>query len=282
MSDTDLYVDRRLAEGYPGLEQLAHEAYLSHLEKSRTDSGEEQRISKLLTYLNRIIDVTPPKKLLVVGCGPKPYTLELLLERGYDTIGIEPIPSFVDSGNEYLAAADRLLKGSAENVPLGNGSQDVVFLESVLEHVDSPIRCLNEIYRVLAPGSLLYVVTTNRYRFSIRGRNGEYNVKFYNWFPNLVKESLVFRHLHYEPHLANYTERPAVHWFSYDDLCRLGRMAGFAQFYSVLDVLRANDPSVTKSWWRQRLLKKMQHNPWLRACILTQIGGTIFMLKRPG
>ena len=42
----------------------------------------------------------------------------------------------------------------------------------------------------------------------------------------------MFHHLHYNPSLANFSLRPAVHWWTYADLCRAGREAGFAQFYT--------------------------------------------------
>ena len=128
--------------------------------------------------------------------------------------------------------------GAAEAIPLADASQDVVFFENVLEHVDSPRLSLTEIFRVLKPGGIAYVTTTNRLRFSLVGRNDEYRVPFYNWAPKLVKESYVFLHLHYRPELANFTERPAVHWFSYADLCALGRDVGFSSFYSPLDCRR--------------------------------------------
>jgi hypothetical protein len=80
--------------------------------------------------------------------------------------------------------------------------------------------------------------------------------------------------------LANYSLRPAVHWYSYADLCRLGRQAGFGQFYSVLDLLDTGDPLVSKSRGRNLLLNKLKFNPWLRALTLTQRGTPIFMLKR--
>jgi len=41
----------------------------------------------------------------------------------------------------------------------------------------------------------------------IPGRNGEFNVKYFNWYPSLLKESIVFHHLHYKPTLANFTQR---------------------------------------------------------------------------
>jgi SAM-dependent methyltransferase len=156
----------------------------------------------------------------------------------------------------------------------------------VLEHVDSPSQSLREIFRVLKPGGVAYVTTTNRLRFSWRGQNGEYRVLFYNWFPRAVKESYIFQHLTYDPTLANFTERPAVHWFTYAELCRLGREVGFASFYSPLDLRRAEDGKLSTSPIRRAiqgsraLLTLIQRNAWLRTRVLTQIGSVIFMRKR--
>jgi len=35
-------------------------------------------------------------------------------------------------------------------------------------------------------GGIAYITTTNRLRFSLRGDNGEYNVRFFNWLPRVV------------------------------------------------------------------------------------------------
>ena len=134
--------------------------------------------------------------------------------------------------------------------------------------------------RVLAPGGIAFVTTTNRHKFSFKGRNGEYHYRFFNWLPNIIKECLVFQHLHYDPRLANYTQLPAVHWFTYAELCQLGRHAGFAQFYSLLDLLDGNDPAIEKSAVKRWALDKFKFNPWLRALALTQKGDTIIMLKK--
>jgi ubiquinone/menaquinone biosynthesis C-methylase UbiE len=170
--------------------------------------------------------------------------------------------------------------GTAEDIPKEDESQHLVLFESVLEHVDSPLKSLNEIYRVLAPGGTAVVNTTNRYKISPTGENGEYRIRFFNWLPDIVKESYVFHHLHYNPKLANYTTRPAVHWFSFADLCKLGRMAGFGQFYSFIDLVKEDDPSIEKSKFRSFIINKLKYNPWLRALSLTQLGSTIIMLKR--
>jgi ubiquinone/menaquinone biosynthesis C-methylase UbiE len=267
-----------LAEGHPGLGPGHLEAYLEIIEKLPDDTP---RIERLLVYLDRVRELKPPKDLLVIGCGPRPRAVKVLNERRYKVVGIEPVSSFVAAARKYLGRPSQVLEGGAEALPVPTSSQDLIICESVLEHVESPRRALDEMYRVLRAGGIAYLTTTNRLRFSPTGDNGEYHVRFLNWFPRLVRESYVFQHLHQDPALANYSLRPAVHWFTFADLCELGRDSGFAQFYSLLDLVVPDDPSVQRKWWRRLMLKLVQRNAWLRALALTQVGYSIGMLKRP-
>jgi SAM-dependent methyltransferase len=267
----------------PALEGSAHEQFTAEM---RARDDETPRLERLLTLIGRLVDLREHRRVCVLGCGPAPQTMRVCRGRGLDAVGVEPVPSFVAAAAEYLGAPGLVLQGAAEAIPLPSESQDVVFFESVLEHVDSPSISLAEIYRVLRPGGIVYLETTNRHRVSLRGRNDEYNVRFYNWLPALVKECYVHRHLHFDPSLANFSQRPAVHWFSYTDLCRLGREAGFAHFYSLLDLKSASDAPLSGNPVKRaiqgsdRLLRAVQRNPWLRALALTQLGGTIIMRKR--
>ena len=220
-----------------------------------------------LSYLDRLV-VHGLQDVVVVGCGPRPHMLKVLLDRGYRAIGIEPMASFVEAADRYLGTSGKVLRGTAERLPLADASQDLVYCNSVLEHVDSPLQSLTEMQRVLRPGGIAFVITTNRYRFSLRGDNGEYSVPFFNWLPEVVKESFVFHHLHYRPELASYSERPAVHWYSFSDLCRIGRDAGFFQFYSTLDLVSPTDPTVAPSPLKRFVLPRVQQSPWLRAAVL--------------
>ncbi len=278
-----LYANRKLAQGYPGHDDLALERYMAMLEALPESTFFVDLYSRCAEQL---VELDEPENVLLLGCGPKPKTLEMLAQRGYRTVGVEPVPSFVRSAREYLDTTDRVLEGAAEDIPLESGSQDMVICESVLEHVESPTKSLDEIFRVLAPGGVACIITTNRQQVSLKGHNGEFNVRYYNWLPDVVKESFVFRHLHYDPSLANYALRPAVHWYSYADLCKLGRQAGFYKFYSILDVLEKKDPPVAKNRLRSllldelNLLDKLKRNPWLRALALTQAGGFVVMAKR--
>lgn len=216
-------------------------------------------------------------RALVVGCGPRPSALEILEAEGFSPLGVEPVPTFVEEARLHLGRDDLIAEGSAEDLPVEDESATLVLLDNVLEHVDSVQRTLEEAYRVLIPGGIAFVKTTNKLELT----NREYRFPFFQWLPSLVKESVIHSHLHFQPELADYTERPAVHWFTYADLCALGREAGFARFYSVTDLLRPHDPEVSGSWFRRAALSPVQNSLVVRSLALTQIpGSTIFMVKR--
>lgn len=273
----DLYAGRRLAEGYPSLDRLSLKNFTATLD-AQPDAT--PRLERLLGRLDRLIPLDDARNVIVLGCGPRPQTVKHLRERRFKVIGVEPVPLFVESARAYLGDDASVMEGAAERIPVADASQHIVFCDSVLEHVVSPTRSLDEMHRVLRPGGIAFITTTNRLRFSITGDNGEFLFRFFNWLPPLVKESLVHHHLHYDPSLANYTQLPAVHWFTYSELCRLGRQSGFAQFYSLLDLIDGNDPAVSGSRLKRWVAERLKFNPWLRTLALTQRGDTIIMLKR--
>lgn len=218
-------------------------------------------------------------EVAVIGCGPKPATVIELVSHGYTVLGVEPVDEAVLQAREFLGDQGGVVKGTAENMPLKDNSQAFVLMENVLEHVDSVRLSLEEAYRILKPGGVLFIRTTNRSRFSLTGVNWEFTTMFYNWFPRIVKESYVFTQLHYKPELARYSPRPAVHWFCFPELCNYGRDVGFVRFYSPYDLLY-----LTSERERNRKSFKFRHwcrrQPWVRAAMVSQLTGDIFMWKR--
>lgn len=275
----EMYRDRKLTQGFPDLDRLATEHFSRYL---GVDPG---RFDRQMPLIERLVDLGAlGSQVLVIGCGPKPDSVKSLLKNGYDVRAIDVIPEYVRLGGEYIGDPDRIVLGSAEELPFDDASQSIVLFDSVLEHVDSAEKSLREMFRVLKPGGAGFVSTTNRWRFSITGNNGEYRVPFFNWLPSLLRESYVFHHLHYRPELANFTPRPAVHWFSYSELCRIGRRVGFAQFYSPLDLMQDDDPRFSMGFVRKLLrplLPLVKYSPWLRSIVLSQFG-SIYMWKRVG
>jgi ubiquinone/menaquinone biosynthesis C-methylase UbiE len=244
---------------------------------ANTPAEIEDPAAKILLWISRLIYANRVLNICVVGCGHEPLIIRGLNDAGHKVVGIEPVLSYVESARLFLGAdQDIILRGIAEAIPLPDRSQDVVLLQSVLEHVDSVSLSLKESFRITRPGGLLFLNTTNRHRLR---PDHEFRPSLYKFFPKVVKEAYVFHHLHYDPSLANYTTRPAVHWFTYEDLCALGREAGYSRFYSLLDVLRPEDPIIARSRFRAAVLRAVRRHPWLRAMALTQVGSHIFMYR---
>lgn len=280
----ELYVNRKLSQQYPNLEHLGSIYKKKQQEKrlNQQNSEKTKAYSKniIIECFFRLADVNDlSKRALDIGCGPIPTFVRELIESGLDAKGIEPVDEMCQFAQDFLSDNSRIIKGYAEKIPLPDESQSFVTLNSVLEHVTSPLLTLKEIYRVLEPGGVAYISTTNRHMF----RNDEYIKKFFQWYPATLKESYVFMHLHYRPELARYTSRPAVHWFSYGDLCKLGRYVGFFSFYSPIDLVSEDD--ITQKGFQGSLMRFLlpycKYNPLLRSLVLTftGIGGTIFMVK---
>ena len=278
-----LYKNNVLSKGYPDLKKLYVEFKEASEKKHGFSGSQKEEKPLIITLAPRLIDFNKlPRTVLIVGCGPKPTTIRKLRDMGYDAKGIEPVQGFVDLAKEYLSDEKAILHGYAEALPIDDNSQGLVVLESVMEHIVSPVKVLSEIYRVLAPGGAAYIITTNKYHVSFTGKNEEFNVRFYNWYPNIVKESYVHHHLHYDPKLANYSSTPAVHWYSFSLLCALGRDAGFSTFYSPIDLLMKEDPFVAQKKIGHVLLPLLKYHPWFRSLALTftSAGSSIFMVKR--
>ncbi|MFN9578004.1 MAG: class I SAM-dependent methyltransferase [Gemmatimonadota bacterium] len=271
----DQFTDRPLADLYPDLERLGAEYHHRHHTEGPLFTP------AVLACLPRIVrfDSATPHGL-VLGCGPAPRAVLAMADAGFVVTGVEPVRDNVRTATAFVGERATVVEGSAEAIPLPDGSQDFVLMESVLEHVDSPPRSLAEIFRVLKPGGLVYIYTTCRTKFHPRGFNGEYSVPFLNWFPAAVREAYVHHQQHFAPALANYNARPAFHWYTYTELVKLGRYDGFAQLSSLLDVVPPDSPFVQGSRLRRWLMPRVQRRPWLRALVLTQTGGSIFMVKR--
>jgi SAM-dependent methyltransferase len=83
--------------------------------------------------------------VLDVGCGPKPY-----------------FPFCAPYASAYVGVDVKgvaELEGSAEEIPVPDGSFDLVVCTQVLEHTDDPRRAVRELRRVTAPGGRVLAST---------------------------------------------------------------------------------------------------------------------------
>ena len=112
----------------------------------------------------RNIDYAGVRRLLEVGSGVGAQT-EILLRRFPELHAtcVDLSPAQLDAARgrlgrmPWLEGRYELHRADATDLPFAPRSFDAAFLCWVLEHVPSPARVLNEVRRVLAPGSPVYV-----------------------------------------------------------------------------------------------------------------------------
>jgi SAM-dependent methyltransferase len=86
-------------------------------------------------------------RVLDVGCGQKPYE-PIFAPYAATYVGVDP----VDNPRAEL-------KGFVEDLPVEDGSFDVVLCNQVLEHSDDPAKAVSELRRVTAPGGRVLAST---------------------------------------------------------------------------------------------------------------------------
>jgi SAM-dependent methyltransferase len=94
-----------------------------------------------------------------VGCGEGVQALALADRFGFDVLGVDPIPRHVEVAR---AAGVRCELGSAERLPLGDESVDLVWCRDVLTEIADLDPVFTEMKRVLRPSgrALVYLMLT--------------------------------------------------------------------------------------------------------------------------
>lgn len=166
-------------------------------------------------------------RFLDLGCGLGLYA-EFWHSRGFLVTGMDLNGALIERARERAAAAGLPIRyhvGNAGQVPFADGTFDVVYTNSLLEHVPDWEACLDEWIRVLAPGGLLWIETTN---VLCPSQNEFRWLPLYSWWPGALKRIAVGLATGPWPALANYTAWPALHWFSYFQLKRFLERRGLS------------------------------------------------------
>jgi len=151
-----------------------------------------------------------------VGCGAGTQCT-LWARDGHSVCGIDINADLIALGRARAAEAGveiRLDVGTATSLPWADESVDICLCPELLEHVADWETCLAEVIRVVRPGGIVYLSTTNR----LCPMQQEFDLPLYSWYPAGLKR-------HYErlatstrPELANHAKYPAVNWFTYYQL----------------------------------------------------------------
>ncbi|HEX2803702.1 MAG TPA: class I SAM-dependent methyltransferase [Sphingomicrobium sp.] len=106
-----------------------------------------------------VSELTPPlpgRRLLDVGCGT---ARRLIVAGAASATGVEPCREMIAAGavNAAGRAGVRILEGHAGNLPVGDGSFDVIWCRLVLGHIAGLAAPYSEMARALAVGGTLVV-----------------------------------------------------------------------------------------------------------------------------
>src|SRR5262249_48215590 len=125
---------------------------LAHLEASM---GERKWH---LEYISRNFRLPAVPKLLDVGCALG-FMLDEATQAGWDAQGVESSQFAGQYARERTGCNG--FAGTLQDAKFPDGSFDVLTLMDVIEHVPEPAQLLGEVFRVLRPGGVIYIVTPN-------------------------------------------------------------------------------------------------------------------------
>lgn len=162
----------------------------------------------------------PPGALDVadIGCGAGTQC-RMWAELGHRVSGADINGELIALARQRAAAAGlhiRFDAASATQLPWADGSQDLCLAPELLEHVADWHGCIREMARVLRPGGLLYLSTSNR----LCPKQQEFDLPLYSWYPAPLKRHYVRLACSSRPELAGHAAFPALNWFSYRSLGR--------------------------------------------------------------
>lgn len=111
-------------------------------------------------FLVSRIAVGPDDSVLDVATGTAAVAIELVRRTGCSVVGVDQSPEMLASGRERVEAAGlagriRLLEGSAEQLPLPDGSFDGLTFTYLLRYVADPAATLAELARVVRQGGTI-------------------------------------------------------------------------------------------------------------------------------
>jgi len=155
------------------MEVVAHYEQVREEDRLAAGIGELERIRTEEVIARHL--PPPPCAILDVGGGPGVYAC-WLRDRGYEVDLVDPVPRHVELARARLAQAGngrgQARSGDARRLEFEDASRDAVLLLGPLYHLPRRAdrdRSLNEAYRVLRPGGILFAAALSRFASLLGG-----------------------------------------------------------------------------------------------------------------
>ncbi len=209
-----------------------HSSREQFLDYYAQESASEEALYRFISIRDTVLRIAAsnpdyPEVLAVadIGCGAGTSSI-IWSEAGHQVYGLDVNKPLVALAKKRAATAGCGIDfrvGSATKLPWADNSMDVCLVPELLEHVPDWVACINEFTRVLRPGGILYLTTSNR----LCPIQQEFNLPLYSWYPRRMKK--YFEHLAstIRPELAGHATYPAVNWFTFYELRKALASKGF-------------------------------------------------------
>lgn len=216
-----------------------HRRFVEHTLKQRSDELGRETLRQEWHYYTALLPAPAEgARVLDLACGSGLYTLAWA-ERGARVTGIDFDLGLLEASRERVrrvaprAPAPSWTGGDAARLPFRSDQFDLVFCNSLLEHVPGWEAVVRESARVLRPGGVFVVYTTNRtcpYQVEVN------HFPFYSWLPDPIQRRVLAWIMEYRRDLVNWTDFPAINWFTFPRMRRAFAAAGMEPF-DRLDIL---------------------------------------------
>ena len=226
----------------PGSSEF-HERFLEVTLASRDDELGRSVLASEWRYIGPLLENVPggAHDVLDLACGSGHQTLAWV-ERGFRVTGLDFDRDLLVAGRRRIERASsgglaaRWACADATRLPFRDGSFDLVFNNSLLEHVPAWRAVLAETARVLRPGGVFVMYTTNR---TCPIQQEVNHFPFYPWLPDPIQRRVLAWIMEHRRDLVNFTDFPAVNWFTFPGMSREFRESGLEPFDRI-DLLARN------------------------------------------
>ena len=220
-------------------DHIVRDQYLAYNARRNSEARRYGAFRNELKYFRRLKPLAPTFRFLDVGCGPGLLT-QFMIEQGVDGAGVDIDESLVRAAKTRVERTGKragFVVGRVEQLPYRDRTFDICVANSILEHAADWQATLREITRVLRTDGLLVFYTTNR----MHPFQDEVNhFPFYPWIPAPLKSRILAWIMRNRPDLVNYTDLPAINWFSYKQVNRFMRGLGY-RVSTRLDLVEKSD-----------------------------------------
>lgn len=225
------------------------------------------RLPEMDDYVDRFLHrvephhpIAPGARVLDLGAA-QGVAVTAFLRAGYDARGVEPWKPAIAVSREvarHIGIDADIRYGWGEDLPFAADSFDLVFANSVLEHVTDPALVFAEAHRVLRRGGAFFFSTSS----ALSPRQVEIaRFPLFPWYPPVVQRAIMDWAKERRPWLIGGTSMPAYHWFRHRWVRRTLAAIGFR---GLVDRWQLRHGPREQLGWRLVALRACRANRGLR------------------